>query len=272
MDTPSCTLIANTFHSTLSKIQFNNAPAVIKVYRRRDARAISQFTTEVSILQELQSITPTPHPNIITLLASSIDDLTITLAYAPGQTLDNLIDPATQKCILSPSDAAKIQLQMANAISFVHGNRIIHDDVKPDNIIYDKDTQNAVLVDFGAAFRVPEDGVVLFNLSGTPPYAPPEYLQRRKGMGGDVWALGVTMLFVMGYIKLPDGEWILPMTFEDAKVKEEMETWLAEVESWRRKAGNGEIDTLLGEILEGDPDRRIGSQELSRLLSERSRG
>ncbi|KAK6526449.1 hypothetical protein TWF694_005035 [Orbilia ellipsospora] len=262
---PSSTHIAETYHSTISKIKVNGATAVLKRYRRRDTRAVSQFAKEVSILQSLTS-----HPNITTILSSDAEDLTVTLTYSPGRTLDEFIDTATLKCTLSQNEGATIQLQMAKALSFIHDEGMFHDDVKPDNIIYDPAGQNAVLVDFGAALRVPKDasGMVEFNPSGTPSYAPPEFLEQKKSIKGDVWALGVTMLFVRGCVKLPDGNWLLPAVFEDKAVRKEMESWLEEVEGWRKKASVNGVDGLLGEMLESDPERRIGSEKLLQRMLE----
>lgn len=152
---------------------------------------------------------------------------------------------------------------MSSVLAHLHNTcSFIHDDVKPDNIIWDPQSRNSVLIDFGAALNrkaLPED---FFNPSGTPPYAPPEYLQRRKGMGGDVWALGVTMLFAFGCLPLPDGGWILPEVFVKEEVRREMVTWLGEVEGWRRTLAGGEKG-LLAETLEADPVKRIGSKELA---------
>ncbi|EPS45836.1 hypothetical protein H072_179 [Dactylellina haptotyla CBS 200.50] len=255
-------LVAKTEHSTISKTEHNGQVAVVKRSLRRDSQTTARFAQEVSLLESAGS-----HRNITTLLGSSSDDLSIILTYHPGRALSDIIDDNTKRCTLTPSDGAKIFTQISSALAFLHGKNIMHDDVKPENIVYDPHAQNAVLVDFGAALRAEEDGTVEFNPSGTPPYAPPEFLQRRKSMKGDVWAFGVSMLFVMGYIRLPDGEWILPYVFEDVEMKEEMETWLQEVESWREKARRDQIENVLGEMLESEPEKRIYSLELCRLLA-----
>lgn len=135
--------------------------------------------------------------------------------------------------------------------------------------MWDQAAQHSVLIDFGAALNhnvLPENW---FNPSGTPPYAPPEFLQRRKGSAADIWALGVTMLFAFKYVKLPDGEWILPHVFENALVLEEMRSWLSEVERWRQVLAEG-VHGLLADMLEQDPNQRILAEELELQLKART--
>lgn len=117
-----------------------------------------------------------------------------------------------------------------------------------------------MLVDFGAVLNlavVPND---YFNPSGTPSYVPPEFLNKRKGPAGDVWALGVVMLFVWGYMRLPDGEWLLPGVWDEGG-DVEMRAWLDEVrdlkERWCKER------PVLEEMLNEDPKERISSADLA---------
>lgn len=173
-----------------------------------------------------------------------------------------------QESTLPTGDSITLWEQISSALAHLHANSITHDDVKPDNIMWDPTTQHSVLIDFGAALNHKVLPPNWFNPSGTPPYAPPEFLQRSKGSAGDVWALGVTMLFAFKYVKLPDGEWILPHVFENVVVLEEMKSWLSEVEWWRQILVGGEYG-LLGEMLEQDPDQRIVAAELEARLEAR---
>jgi serine/threonine protein kinase len=193
--------------------------------------------------------------------------LTLTLRREPGQSLDKYVD-SHGKSTLSSGDSTALWKQIASAIAHLHANVITHDDVKPDNIIWDPATRHSVLIDFGAALNHRALTADWFNPSGTPPYAPPEFLQRRKGNAGDVWALGVTMLFAFKYIKLPDGQWILPLVFEEAVALEEMKSWLTEVEDWR-KVLVGRDGDLLVDMLEQDPDKRIVAADLELQLDAR---
>jgi serine/threonine protein kinase len=196
-------------------------------------------------------------------LGADVTQLTLTLRHEPGQSLDKHVD-SHGKSTLSSEDSTTLWKQISGALAHLHASSITHDDVKPDNIMWDPPTHHSVLIDFGAALNHKVLPPGWFSPSGTPSYAPPEFLQRRKGNAGDVWALGVTMLFAFGYIKLPDGEWILPHVFEQELVLEEMKSWLGEVEDWRRKvlAGKNASDGLLAGMLEQDPDKRIVAVEL----------
>jgi serine/threonine protein kinase len=162
---------------------------------------------------------------------------------------------------LSVTDAAALWRQMAGALSYVHMHCIVHDDVKPENIMWHGQGRHSVLLDFGAAIFHPGKAPVSFNASGTPAYAPPEYLLRRKGPEGDVWALGVTMLFAMGSVKLPSGAWILPHALEGREEpRREMVSWLAEIDSLRSAVQAQQ--PLVARMLVADPDLRIESSEL----------
>jgi serine/threonine protein kinase len=153
---------------------------------------------------------------------------------------------------------------MAGVLAYLHAQSIIHDDVKPENIMWHDEERKSVLLDFGAAIHQPNDAPVAFSPSGTPPYTPPEFLQERKGPEGDVWALGITVLFARGFVKLPDGEWMLPHALEGRKeAREEMIEWLVEIDQWRQRLKDDE--TVLAMMLEEDPDVRIPS---SRLVKE----
>lgn len=196
------------------------------------------------------------------MLDSDASNLTITLRLEQGQSIDKHVD-SNSNSILSSSSCATIRRQMAGALAFLHSSSVIHDDVKPDNIMYSDEDQHTVLIDFGAALiQMPED---YFNPSGTPSYAPPEFLYRQKSAKGDIWGLGITMLFALGYITLPDGGWILPVALEGGtKARQEMLAWLAEVE--RLRIEMVARDALTASMLIADPTRRISSDELFQQL------
>lgn len=185
----------------------------------------------------------------------------------PGHSLDQHVSQ-TMMCTVDAQDVDLVWLNIGSAIGFLHSRLVIHDDVKPENIIWIPEQHRAVLIDFGAAIVTESGEKIQFNPSGTPPYAPPEFLDRRKGFEGDIWALGVTILFARQCIRLPEGEWILPHCFEQEEPLRQMRAWLSEIEQWRVRMAD--TDEVLAKMLEADPDQRMTGEEMMQSLERRS--
>ncbi|TPX16377.1 uncharacterized protein E0L32_004026 [Thyridium curvatum] len=97
-------------------------------------------------------------------------------------------------------DALRILRDIAGALHYIHGRDLVHNDIKPANILYSP-TRGAVLCDFGLSTRADNPA----SLGGTPYYVPPEFIGRKlRGPPSDVWALGITMLYVLRKISFPD--------------------------------------------------------------------
>jgi serine/threonine protein kinase len=203
----------------------------------------------------------TNQPHIACLLSSDETSLSIILRYETGRSLDTFVDEDLISTIPLQS-CFQIFMQIAEALSFIHARRTIHDDIKPDNIMWSPDDRRTVLIDFGAALSESK-----YSESGTPPYAAPEYLARIKTYKSDVWACGVSMAFVFGYFPLPSGDWLLPNTLlGDTKDRREMDEWLCFVKSITEHTIDRQ-EPLLGRMLRVCPDARISSEELHERLS-----
>jgi len=196
------------------------------------------------------------------MLDTNREELTITLRHEPGRSLDRHIDADT-KCTLSPSDCHALLHQISCALAFIHSNSIVHDDVKPDNIMFSSvPFPHAVLIDFGAAFNQAVLGKDYFILAGTPLYVPPEFLDKKKGPEGDVWGFGVTMLYAMRKLHLPEIEFFIPNIFSDWETRKEMEDWLDEIEEKVEELQGSGDQELVRKMLVRKVEDRITAAEL----------
>ena len=113
------------------------------------------------------------------------------MEFVPGQSLENLIRDQRR---LAPVRATALAAKVAEALAAAHASRIVHRDVKPDNVLV---TLHGVpkLADFGLCKRIQRAGETSLpdGLCGTPRYMAPELFAGEAACPrSDVYALGVT--------------------------------------------------------------------------------
>lgn len=116
------------------------------------------------------------HPYIVGLKFAfqSADKLFLVLDYAPGGTMGRALNRLRK----FDESVAKLYLgQILLAIADLHRQNIIFRDLKPDNIVFDKDG-NALLTDFGLAKTGIEGNLGTKSFCGSPAYLAPEILKR----------------------------------------------------------------------------------------------
>lgn len=165
-----------------------NRLVAIKVLKQEystDATFVKKFRVEA------QSAAGLSHPNIVNVYDVGEDDgvYFIVMELVQGITLKNYID---MKGKLDIREALNISVQIASGLSAAHENRIIHRDIKPQNIIVSRDGKVKV-TDFGIA-KVADSTTVTTTAAGTVHYISPE--QARGGYSderSDIYSLGITM-------------------------------------------------------------------------------
>ena len=110
---------------------------------------------------------------------------------------------ALNKCVaqapLSVEEVLLVGHALASALVWAHQTRIIHKDVSPTNIIYNRETRQVQLIDFSIATLIPREFQATQdwkNIEGTLPYISPEQtgrMNRALDYRSDFYSLGVTL-------------------------------------------------------------------------------
>ena len=152
----------------------------------KSAADLAALRQEIAILRRLD------HENIVLLLDffETPRDVVVVTEYAHGELLQVLQDDGS----LGAAAVRSVARQLVRALHFLHANRVMHRDLKPQNVLV---ASNGVikLADFGFARALSASSVLLTSIKGTPLYMAPEiYQDRRYDPSADAWGLGV-MLF-----------------------------------------------------------------------------
>lgn len=161
---------------------------------KHDPTSGSGLTEETTTLKNLI------HPFVYRFIEAYRTDqyVYVIFEYVEGKML---FDKITSDGFLTEEESRKIFSQILNVISYLHSNNILHNDIKPENIIIS--SQNSLkLIDFG------HSTFMINNVSENIPYstlsynAPEVINEKRATTSSDIWSLGVT-LFAMVTGSLP---------------------------------------------------------------------
>ncbi|MFC4119391.1 serine/threonine-protein kinase [Nonomuraea zeae] len=113
----------------------------------------------------------------------------IIMDIVTGRSLDKVIK---EQGPLPPAFVAAVGLRVLSALEVAHAHGILHQDVKPANILLDADG-SAMLTDFGIAAPMGGRGD-RFGSAGSPGYMAPERLNEQpSGPSSDLWSLGASL-------------------------------------------------------------------------------
>jgi serine/threonine protein kinase len=104
---------------------------------------------------------------------------------------------------IEESEIRRMFKQIAQGVCHLHDNKIVHRDIKDENVILDQANGGLRLIDFGSAAYL-KPGRKYETFVGTLDYAAPEILRGHtyEGKPQDVWALGI-LLFTLVYRENP---------------------------------------------------------------------
>lgn len=164
--------------------------------------------------KEAENLSKLDYPNIVNVLDVFDENNTTyyVMQYIDGQSLDDYI---LQQKGIKESKAISILKEIGRAVQYMHSNKMLHLDLKPKNVMLDKDGI-VYLIDFGLSKQYDENGEPESSTKvggGTPGYAPIEQANYREGKGFpvtmDVYALGGTMFKMLTGVRPPEASDIL---------------------------------------------------------------
>ncbi|OHC67735.1 MAG: serine/threonine protein kinase [Rhodocyclales bacterium RIFCSPLOWO2_02_FULL_63_24] len=156
------------------------------------------------------------HANIVTMFdAGEEHDLAyIAMEFLKGKDLVPYAKPGN---LMPLPRVMSIVARVADALSYAHENNVVHRDIKPANIMYEPESDQVKVTDFGIARITDSSKTKTGMVLGTPSYMSPEQLAGKKIDGrSDLFSLGV-MLYQMACGKLPfEGDSMAQLMFRIA--------------------------------------------------------
>jgi tetratricopeptide (TPR) repeat protein/predicted Ser/Thr protein kinase len=202
--------------------------------------------------QELILAREVTHRNVIRIfdLGQAQGIKFITMEYVEGRDLRGLLH---EKGKMAPEEAVPIILQTAAALEAAHHAGVVHRDLKPQNIMVDKDSRVYVM-DFGIARSLETPGMTQTGaLMGTPEYMSPEQAKGEKvDARSDLFALGIIFYEMLTGNSPFKAETAMATMFKRTK---ERATPLAQLNF----GVPGHLSDIVSKCLEIEPEQRYQS-------------
>ncbi|XP_044215918.1 spindle assembly checkpoint kinase [Thunnus albacares] len=196
----STSTLAKGCFGKVYKEKYNDTWAAIK-------KVPQHLISRKDLQRECDVYNKVSHPNIVKLLGNiNLKDgkWVIPLEFIFGEDLETTIFKSSRSKIqLTPSNKGTIIIGMCEGLLFLHSKDVVHQDLKPENIMVEHNTNRAVIIDLGLA-KFFKHGLNSAVDMGNEAYSAPEVLQRRsqRDQRSDVWAMGKIIAELCARIRL----------------------------------------------------------------------
>jgi serine/threonine protein kinase, bacterial len=144
------------------------------------------------------------HPQVPRLLDyfEAHQEFYLVQEYISGSTLQQEVKRSGP---FSEAGVKQFLSEVVPMLQYIHSQQVIHRDIKPANLIRRSQDKKLVLIDFGAVkdqvnpvrAGATEQTALTAYAIGTPGYAPPEQMAMRPVYASDIYALGVTCIYLL---------------------------------------------------------------------------
>jgi serine/threonine protein kinase len=202
-------------------------------------------------IREAQSAGNLAHPNIITIYEVGKEDnqTYIVMQCVDGESLKEAMSSGRK---FSALEVVDLMMCLCDALEFAHQNKIVHRDIKPGNILLDRQGR-PYLVDFGVARVEMSTMTQSGTIVGTPSYMSPEQIQGiRVDARADIFSLGVIIYEMLTGKRPFEGDHITTIVY---KIMNEKPVNIREM---NRELPEG-FDHIIEKALAKDADQRYQS-------------
>jgi serine/threonine protein kinase len=158
-----------------------------------DDKNYIDFQNEV---QKLKRVNEEPNPHVVTILSSGITDSGnfpyIEMEYIDGPDLEDLLKPPHER-IFTVKEVLKVADQLSNALAHCHKLDVRHGDIKSNNVKFNKNTGNYILLDFGLSIMSDEQRRSSLRHAGAIEFMAPEQNEGQMLFQTDVYSFGVIL-------------------------------------------------------------------------------
>ena len=183
-------LYAETSSAVLYRVRKAGKYFIIKTPKDNSGKSLAMLQREYELSIGLQ------HPNVVNVFTyetSTVVGPGIVMEYVDGRTLEQFLAENPK-----PAMRCRVFEQLLQAVAYIHRSGLVHNDIKPENILITRSDNDVKLIDFGLS---DSDAYYLARMLGcTKAYASPELLAREKEIDArsDIYSLGVVMKEIFG--------------------------------------------------------------------------
>ena len=183
-------LYAETSSAVLYRVRKAGKYFIIKTPKDNSGKSLAMLQREYELSIGLQ------HPNVVNVFTyetSTVVGPGIVMEYVDGRTLEQFLAENPK-----PAMRCRVFEQLLQAVAYIHRSGLVHNDIKPENILITRSDNDVKLIDFGLSDN---DAYYLARMLGcTKRYASPELLAREKEIDArsDIYSLGVIMSEIFG--------------------------------------------------------------------------
>jgi len=208
-------------------------------------------------LREARTAARLSHPGVVTVFDVVEEDGSpwIVMELVQARPLDQVI---AEDGPLPPAHAARLGLNLLDALAAAHAAGVLHRDVKPSNVLIRPDGK-AILTDFGIATIAGDPALTLAGMVvGTPGFSPPERVRGAAATpASDLWSLGATLYAAV------EGRGPFDRAGGSMAIVASIAT-----EPAPRAPSAGPLAPVIDALLRADPDERPDAQAAAGMLAQ----